>query len=78
MENEYEYKVEGIYYCSESTVNLISVTKFEKQLKLSNKEFPESTSMHTFTNNSIFTWDHGKYKCTIIYPLSSLLTIYIY
>jgi hypothetical protein len=42
---DHTYTVKGVYYYSESTVNLISMTKFRKQLEPSEEPFPEGTNI---------------------------------
>ena len=52
---EHNYAINDAFYVLKSPVNLISITKFGKQIEPKCKEFLKGTNMQTFTNHSVFT-----------------------
>jgi len=69
---DHEYIINDVFYVPNSPVNLVGVTKFGKQIEPKDKDFPEGTNIQTFTNHSVFTWDRGQFRQTLIHPPCSI------
>ena len=74
---DHECIINDVFHVPNSPVNLVGVTKFGKQIEPKDEEFPEGTNMQTFTNHSVFTWDRGQFKRTLIHPPCSMPTIFM-
>lgn len=74
---EHNYTIKDVFYVLNSPVNLIGVTKFGKQIEPKHEEFPEGTNIQTFINHSIFTWDRGRFKRTLIHLPCNIPTMFV-
>ena len=50
----HKINIEEVFYCPNSLVNLIGITKLGKQIENDKSQFPTGTSIQTYPNHYLF------------------------